>query len=163
MLMHGGSMVQVYWYRFTMVYLTMIVWQWFHHCTSTSWRLDEARTCGCRHLPVVAREHRGLEPPSSGSWKTKEFGASNECNSSRHKKKNSLVCSHFGFPHKNTGVLCMCMIFHLFIVYLLCKYWMIMLHWYNTCIIWTKRIRFLYYRFTPPLSNPTVKCISLQV
>jgi hypothetical protein len=35
-------------------------------------------------LQVVARETRGLEPPSSGRWKTKEVGASNECNSSRH-------------------------------------------------------------------------------
>jgi hypothetical protein len=25
-----------------------------------------------------------LEPPSSCNWKTKEVGASNECNSSRH-------------------------------------------------------------------------------
>jgi hypothetical protein len=29
-----------------------------------------------------------LEPPSSCSWKTKEVGASNECNSSRHIRKS---------------------------------------------------------------------------
>jgi hypothetical protein len=28
--------------------------------TSTLGRLDEARTCGCSHLPIVAKEHRGL-------------------------------------------------------------------------------------------------------
>ena len=67
-----------------------------------------------------------------------------------------MVFSHFGFLCKNTGVLCMCMISHLFIVYLLCNYWMIMLHWYNTCILYLKRIEFLYYWFTPPLSNPTI-------
>ena len=67
-----------------------------------------------------------------------------------------MVFSLFGFPHKNTCVPCMCMIVHLFIVYLLCKYWMIMIHWYNTFIIWLKRIRFLYYWSIPPLSNPTI-------
>jgi hypothetical protein len=50
----------VYWYEFTAVYLTVIVWQWFHYSTSTLGRLDEARTGGCSHLPVVAGEHRGL-------------------------------------------------------------------------------------------------------
>jgi hypothetical protein len=63
-LMHGSG----YWYRlfgagwlvqFTTVYLTVIVWQWFHHSTSTSGRLDGARTGGCSHLPIVAGEHRG--------------------------------------------------------------------------------------------------------
>jgi hypothetical protein len=29
-----------------------------------------------------------VEPPSSCSWKTKEVGASNECNSSRHIRKS---------------------------------------------------------------------------
>jgi len=48
----------------------------------------------------------------------------------------------------------MCMFVHLFIAYLLCSYWMIMLHWYNTWIIWLERIKLLYYWFTPPLSNP---------
>jgi hypothetical protein len=55
-----GCLVHVDWYRFTTVYLTVIVWQWFHHSIYTSGRLDRARTCGCSHLPVVAREHRGL-------------------------------------------------------------------------------------------------------
>jgi len=60
-------LVQVDWYRFTTVYLIVIVWQWFHHYTSTSGCLDGARTCGCSHLPVVVREHRGLHPPSGCS------------------------------------------------------------------------------------------------
>jgi hypothetical protein len=55
-----GCLVQVYWYRFTMVYLTVIVWQWFHHSISTSGRLDGARTGGCSHLMVVAKDQRGL-------------------------------------------------------------------------------------------------------
>ena len=68
-LMHGwcmvrligtGCLVQVHWYGFTVVYLTVIVWQWFHHSTYTSGWLDGARTGGCIHLPVVAGEHRGL-------------------------------------------------------------------------------------------------------
>jgi hypothetical protein len=33
---------------------------------------------------------RGLEPPSSCSWKTKEIGACNECNFSRHIRKNIM-------------------------------------------------------------------------
>jgi hypothetical protein len=53
-------MVQVYWYRFTMVYIIVIVLQWFHHSTSISRRLDGARTSGCSHLLVVAEELRGL-------------------------------------------------------------------------------------------------------
>jgi hypothetical protein len=53
-------MVHIYWYRFIAVYVTVIVWQWFHHSTSTSGQLDGARTGGCSHLPVVSREHRGL-------------------------------------------------------------------------------------------------------
>ena len=59
-------------------------------------------------------------------------------------------------PHKNIGELCMCMIAHFFIVYLLCNYWMIMLHWYNTWILSSKMILLLYYWFTPPLSNPII-------
>ena len=59
-LMHGWCMVQIYWYKFTAVYLTVIVWQWFHHSTSTSGWQDGARTGGCSHLPVVAGEHWGL-------------------------------------------------------------------------------------------------------
>ena len=46
-LIHGWCMVQIYWYRFTTVYLTVIVWQWFHHSTSTSGWQDGARTGGC--------------------------------------------------------------------------------------------------------------------
>ena len=34
----------------------------------------------------------------------------------------------------------MCMITHLFIVYLLCNYWTIILHWYNTCILCNYRV-----------------------
>ena len=64
-------------------------------------------------------------------------------------KKHSMVFSRFRFPCINIVVLCMCMISHLFIVYLLYIYWIIMLHWYNTWIIWLKRIKFLYYWFTP--------------
>ena len=59
-LMYGLCMVQVYWYMFTAVYLTMIVSQWFHHSTSTSGWLDRVRTGGCSHLLVIAGEHRGL-------------------------------------------------------------------------------------------------------
>jgi hypothetical protein len=48
-----------------------------------------SRELGSWSFPqVVARETRGLEPPSSCSWKTKEVGASNECNSSRHIRKS---------------------------------------------------------------------------
>jgi hypothetical protein len=53
-------MVQIYWYKFTAVYLTVIVRQLFHHSTSTSGWQDEARIGGCSHLTVVAGEHRGL-------------------------------------------------------------------------------------------------------
>ena len=55
-LMHGWCMVQIYWYMFTVVYLTVIVWQWFHHSTSTSGWQDRARTGGCsrKTLGVVA-------------------------------------------------------------------------------------------------------------
>jgi hypothetical protein len=53
-------MVHLYWYRFTKIYLTMIVSHWFHHSSSTSGLLDEARTSGCSHLLVVVGEHRGL-------------------------------------------------------------------------------------------------------
>jgi len=60
-----------------------------------------------------------------------------------------VVFLYFGFPRKTLTIS------HLFIVYLLCNYWMIILHWYNTCILWWKKIKFLYYWFTPPLSNPT--------
>ena len=48
------------WYNCIVVYLTMIVWQWFHHSTYILGWLDEARTGGCSHLSVVAKEHRGL-------------------------------------------------------------------------------------------------------
>ena len=30
----GWCMVHVYWYMFTTIYLTVIVWQWFHHSCS---------------------------------------------------------------------------------------------------------------------------------
>ena len=56
----GWCMVHIYWYRFTVVYLIVIVWQWFHHSTSTSGHLDGKRIGGCSHLSVVARELRGL-------------------------------------------------------------------------------------------------------
>jgi hypothetical protein len=45
-------LVQVDWYMFTAVYLTVIVWYWFHNSTYTSGCLDEIRTGGCSHLPV---------------------------------------------------------------------------------------------------------------
>ena len=53
-------MVQVYWYMFTTIYLTVIVWQWFHQSYATLGRLDGARTGGCSHILVVTGEHRGL-------------------------------------------------------------------------------------------------------
>jgi hypothetical protein len=59
----------------------MIVRQWFHHSTSMLGWFDWARTGGCSHLPIVAEEYMGLYPPSGCSWKKKEVGASNECNS----------------------------------------------------------------------------------
>jgi hypothetical protein len=60
-LMHGSRyLVQVDWYKFIVVYFTVIVWQWFHHSTYTSGRLDGARIGGCSHLPVVVGEHRWL-------------------------------------------------------------------------------------------------------
>ena len=64
-LMHGSSywymlLLQVDWYRFTTIYLTAIVRQWFHHSTYTSGWLDGARTSGCSHLSVVVREQWGL-------------------------------------------------------------------------------------------------------
>ena len=52
-----SCLVQVDWYIFTKVYLT-IVRQWFHHSTSTLGRLD------WEMIVVVAGEHRGLYPPS---------------------------------------------------------------------------------------------------
>ena len=55
-----GCLVQVDFYKFTTIYLTMIVWQWFHHSTYISGWLDRVRIGGCRHLLVVAGEHRGL-------------------------------------------------------------------------------------------------------
>ena len=55
-LMHcSGLLVQ-----FIAVYFIVIVWQWFHHSTSTSGRLDGAMIGGFSHLPVVTREHREL-------------------------------------------------------------------------------------------------------
>jgi hypothetical protein len=59
-LMNALCMVQFYWYIFTTVYLIVIVWQWFHHSTSNSGWLDEAKKGGCSHLLVLVREHRGL-------------------------------------------------------------------------------------------------------
>ena len=59
-LMHSLCMVLIYWYRFIVVYLTVIVWQWFHHSTSTSGWLDREMTGGCIPLLVVVGEHRGL-------------------------------------------------------------------------------------------------------
>jgi hypothetical protein len=55
------------------VYLTMIVWQWFHHFTYISWWLDEARIGGCSHLSVLAEEHRGLYTPSGCSQRIGEL------------------------------------------------------------------------------------------
>jgi hypothetical protein len=55
-----GCLVQFDWYNFTQVYLIVIVLQWFHHSTSTIGWLDRAKTSGCSHLPIVAREHMGL-------------------------------------------------------------------------------------------------------
>ena len=50
-----------------------------------------ARELGSWIFPqVVACETRGLEPLYSCSWKKKEVGASNECNSSRHIRKRIL-------------------------------------------------------------------------
>ena len=59
-LITGWCMVQIYWYRFTAVYLTVTVWQWFHHFTYNSGWQDGTRIGGCSHLLVVSREHRGL-------------------------------------------------------------------------------------------------------
>jgi hypothetical protein len=59
-LVYGTGSLQVDWYRFTMVYLTVIVLQWFHHSTYNLGQLDRARIGGCSHLSVVAGEHRGL-------------------------------------------------------------------------------------------------------
>jgi hypothetical protein len=44
------------------VYLTVIVWQRFHHLFDTYILgiLDMERIGGCSHLPVIAEEHRGL-------------------------------------------------------------------------------------------------------
>jgi hypothetical protein len=63
-----------------------------------------ARELGSWSFPqVVARETRGLEPPSSSSWKKKEVGASNECNSSIHIRKIILWFSPtLGFHVKNS-------------------------------------------------------------
>ena len=110
-----------------------------------------ARKLGSWSLPqVVAWESRGLESPSSCNWKTKEFGSSNECNSSRHIRKNIMCFSPtLGF-HIKTLVYCVCVWFFICSL-LIYSYWMIMIHWYFTWIIWFKRIKFLYYWFTPPL------------
>ena len=54
--MHGSDIfVQVYNGISHSDSVTMV-----HHSTSTLGWQDEARTGGCSHLPVVAREHRGL-------------------------------------------------------------------------------------------------------
>jgi hypothetical protein len=61
-----------------------------------------ARELGSWSFPqVVASETRGLEPPSSCSWKRKEVSASNECNSSRHMKNHSVVSPALGFHVKH--------------------------------------------------------------
>ena len=125
-------------------------------------RLDGARTGGCSHLLVVARElgswsfpqvvaweTRGLKPPSSCSWKKKEVGASNECNSSRHIRKNILWFSpNLGFhvKHGCTVYVCDCL-------FITSHYWIIILHWYN---IWRKKIIITLLLIHPPLSNPTI-------
>ena len=62
-LVHGWCMVQIYWYRFTVIYLIVIVWQWSHYSTSTSERLDGTRTGGCSHLLVAAGKQRKLVLP----------------------------------------------------------------------------------------------------
>jgi hypothetical protein len=59
-LVYGTWLLQVGCYIFTTVYITVIVQHWLHHSTYISWRLDWARKGGCRHLTVVAEEHRGL-------------------------------------------------------------------------------------------------------
>jgi hypothetical protein len=46
--------------------------------------------CSIKSAEEKLRKTRGLEPPSSCSWKTKEVGAFNKCNSSRHIRKNIL-------------------------------------------------------------------------
>ena len=94
----GWCMVKIYWYKFTLVYLIVIVWKWFHNSTSTSGRLNGARTAGCSHLLVVARElgswsfphvvaweNRGLEPPSSLSLRI-GIWCFLECNSLTYNK-----------------------------------------------------------------------------
>jgi hypothetical protein len=58
---------------------------------------------------------RGLEPPSSCSWKTKEVGASDECNSSRHIRKKIMWFSPtLGFHVKYwcTVYVCDCSFVH---------------------------------------------------
>jgi hypothetical protein len=65
-----------------------------------------------------------LEPPSSCSRKTKEVGASNECNSSRHIRKNIMwfspdLCFHI--KHWCTVYVGDCL-------FLTAHYWIIILH-----------------------------------
>jgi hypothetical protein len=50
-----GCLMQVDWYMFITIYLTVIVGQWFHHSTYISGWLDEVGIGGCIHLPVVGR------------------------------------------------------------------------------------------------------------
>ena len=45
--------------------------------------------------------------------------------------------------------------------FLIAHYWIIIIHCYNTCIIWLKRIIIVLLVIHPPLSNPreeTPKC-----
>ena len=80
-----------------------------------SLKLQPEKIGGWSLLPVVARKQRKMMLPMNVILKT-------------YKKKYQVVFSHFGFPRKNIGVLCMFMISHLFIFYLLCNYWTIILH-----------------------------------
>ena len=97
----GWCMVQIYWYKFISVYLTVIVWQWFHHSTSTLGRLDRARTGGCRYLSVVDGEHRGLSPPSSCIHRIGELDHPSGCSLG-----NKVVGDSFHLQLENKGIWC---------------------------------------------------------
>ena len=71
--------LQVDWYRVTTVYLIVIVWQWFHHSTYISGKLDGARKSCCTHVPVVVGEHRGLYPPYGCSQRIGELELPSSC------------------------------------------------------------------------------------
>jgi hypothetical protein len=96
--MHGsGLLVQVY----NSIYHNDSVIVVSSYSTSTSERLDGARTGRCSHLSVVAGEHRGLYPPSGCSQRIWELELPSGCS-----LRNKGVGASFQLQLENKGSWC---------------------------------------------------------